>query len=91
MPDVKSVQYICGHRLDVAFDDGVQGEIDLKPHIVGKGGVFEPLESTEFFSRVSVNHEIGTIVWPNDADLSPEFLYTLVLAAGNQSSRRASA
>ena len=34
----------------------------------------EPLRDPEFFARVSVNPETGTIEWPNGADLAPEFL-----------------
>ena len=75
-PDVKSVQYRGDYRVELTFTDGVSGEIDLAPWVVGKGGVMAPLENREFFSRVSVNADIGTIVWPNDVDFDPEVLYS---------------
>jgi hypothetical protein len=28
----------------------------------------------KLFRRVSVNHDTGTIEWPNGADIAPEFL-----------------
>lgn len=90
-PDIKSVQYLAEYRLKLSFDDGVEGEVDLKPHVVGRGGIFLPLEEPAFFSRVTVNPDIGTIVWPNDADLSPEFLYELLSKAHRATQRRATA
>ena len=39
------------------------------------GAMFEPLRDPEMFRQASVDPELGTVVWPNGADLSPEFLY----------------
>ena len=79
-PDVTGVQYLTGHRLRLTFADGVVGDVDLREHVVGRGGVFAALETPSYFAQVRVNNDIGTIVWPNGADLSPEFLYDLVTA-----------
>ena len=38
-------------------------------------GVFEPLASLDYFRQVHVEPDIGTIVWPNGADLCPDVLY----------------
>jgi hypothetical protein len=38
-------------------------------------GVFEPLNDPSFFRQVTVNPDVGTIVWPNGADLCPDTLY----------------
>jgi hypothetical protein len=46
-----------------------------------QGTVFVPLKDFSYFKRLKVNHEIGTIVWPNGADFAPEFLYEKLRAA----------
>lgn len=77
-PDVKSVRYLGDYQLELTFADGVSGRIDLGPYIVGQGGLMAALEDKEFFSRVKVNADVGTIVWPNDVDFDPEVLYSQV-------------
>ena len=77
-PDVQSVRYLGDYQLELIFTDGVSGRIDLASSIVGRGGVFAPLENKDFFARVSVNADIGTIVWPNDVDFDPEVLYSQI-------------
>jgi hypothetical protein len=77
-PDVKSVRCIRDYQLELTFADGVGGRIDFAPWIVGQGGVFAPLEDKDFFAKVSVNADIGTIVWPNEVDFDPEVLYSHV-------------
>jgi hypothetical protein len=72
---VTDVRILDGYCLELTFSDGLRGIVDLSKRIVGRGGVFEPLEDPEFFRQVRVNHELGTIVWPNDADFCPDLLY----------------
>jgi hypothetical protein len=54
----------------------VEGEVDLSERIWR--GVFGPLADPEFFDRVEVDAELGTIVWPNGADIAPETLHRWV-------------
>lgn len=77
-PRVKQVRHVGGYRLELSFTDGTIGEIDFRDRIVGRGGVFEPLEDIAFFQRVQVDPEAGTIVWPNEVDFCPDVLYSLV-------------
>jgi len=41
-------------------------------------GVFAALRDPIVCDQVTVDHEAGTIVWPNGADLDPDVLYELV-------------
>ncbi|MGH9369141.1 MAG: DUF2442 domain-containing protein [Thermoanaerobaculia bacterium] len=40
-------------------------------------GVFAPLRDAEQFRQVRVHPELGTVFWPNGADLYPEVLYAV--------------
>jgi hypothetical protein len=72
--DIIDVRPVGEHRLFLRFEDGVAGEIDLYPAL-RFDGVFEPLRDAAFFAEVSLNGELGTIVWPNGADLCPDVLH----------------
>ena len=72
---VTNVRVIDGYRIELTFSDGVRSVVDLSKRIVGRGGVFAALENPEFFRRVAVDDELGTIVWPNGADVCPDLLY----------------
>jgi hypothetical protein len=72
---VKDVAYVSEYKLFVTFEDGVVKLVDLQPHLDGK--IFEPLKDIEYFKTVRVNPDIDTIVWDNDADVSPDFLYEI--------------
>jgi hypothetical protein len=67
----------AGYRLYLTFSDGSAGTVDLRDQIVGRGGVFGPLEQSDVFRQVRVERESGTVVWPNGVDLDPDVLYSL--------------
>ena len=75
--DVVSVQPLSEHRLRVAFDDGVEGIVNVA-QMIQFTGVFEPLRDPAFFAQVKVNPELGTVCWPNDADLDSDVLYAKI-------------
>jgi len=77
LPRVKEVRHLRDYRLALTFADGTSKELDFKERIVGRGGVFGPLENVEFFRQVQVDSEAGTIVWPNGVDFCPDVLYSL--------------
>lgn len=77
LPNIVAVSQTGPYRLRLRFDDGADGEIDVKA-TVSFDGVFEPLRDPEFFSQVRVDPESGTIVWPNGADLDPLVLHSRV-------------
>ena len=66
------VQALKGHRLHVEFSDGVSGEFDLSTRLFGP--MFLPLQDEGLFAQVSID-DFGAPVWPNGADLGPEFLH----------------
>jgi Protein of unknown function (DUF2442) len=57
------------------------GELDASDR--GWNGVFEPLRDPVYFARVELDEELGTINWPNGADVAPETLH-LWIASGRQ-------
>lgn len=76
--DVVEVRPLDGYRVFLRFDDGVQGELDLEPLLMPFDGVFAPLRDLARFREVFVDREGGTIAWPNEVDLAPEVLYSMV-------------
>jgi hypothetical protein len=75
--DVVSVKPLEQHRLQVCFDDGVEGVVNVSD-LVPFSGVFEPLREQTFFAQARVHPELGTVCWPNDADLDSDVLYAAV-------------
>ncbi len=76
--DIVEVRYLNGYRIFLEFEDGISGEIDLSDMIKFEG-VFAPLKDPDYFSRVALHDELGTIYWPNGADLDPVVLYYRVI------------
>jgi hypothetical protein len=72
---VIDARVLDGYCLELTFSDGVRGAVDLSKRIVARGGVFRSLEDPQFFRQVRVDRELGTIVWPNEADFCPDLLY----------------
>jgi hypothetical protein len=72
--DVCDVEVLGHYRLRLTFSDGLVGDVDLS-HLREREGVFTALGDPAFFAQVGVDPEIGTITWPNGADLAPEVLY----------------
>jgi hypothetical protein len=70
---VTSAQVLGHYRLRLGFSDGSSRDVDLTEEL--HGPVFEPLADPDFFDQVRVDDELGTIVWPNGADLDPLVLH----------------
>jgi hypothetical protein len=69
-----SVKPLENFMVRLAFSDGQQKDVDLEPLL--RGPIFEPLlRDPELFRAVKVDEELGTIVWPNGADMDPDVLY----------------
>ncbi|MGO8688543.1 MAG: DUF2442 domain-containing protein [Thermoguttaceae bacterium] len=70
---VREARYLRDYVLWLRFNDGAEGEIDLRGELTGE--VFGPLTDIEQFKRFRVDPELQTVVWDSGADLAPEFLY----------------
>ena len=72
---VTDVRVLDGYCIELTFSDGIRGVVDLANRVVGRGGVFGPLEDAKVFRQVTVDNELGTIVWPSGADFCPDLLH----------------
>jgi Protein of unknown function (DUF2442) len=69
-----SVEPLEGFVLRLGFDDGTTRQVDLEAGLWGP--VFEPLRNDpQLFRKARVDRELGTVVWPNGADLDPDVLH----------------
>lgn len=70
---VTAVEALGAFVLRLTFDDGATIERDLSEYL--RGGVFQPLrDDPELFAQAEVDHQLGTVVWPNGADMDPVVL-----------------
>jgi hypothetical protein len=79
--DVVHVEPRAPYTLHLRFADGVEGDVDLE-RLIRFEGVFEPIKAPEYFAAVRVDPELGTIVWPNGADLDPDVLHAALRGGG---------
>jgi hypothetical protein len=70
---IQGVEALEPFRVRLQFTNGTSREIDLTVYL--RGPVFEPIRSDpSVFRSVRVDQELGTIVWPNGADIDPDVL-----------------
>jgi hypothetical protein len=62
------------YRLQVEFDDGVAGIVEIFPRL--SGPVFAPLRDEAVFRTVTIDPETGAVCWPNGPDLAPDAMYS---------------
>ncbi len=73
MVRIRAVEPLDGFRVRLSLTDGSIRDVDVGPYL--NGPVFEPVRNDPaFFRRISVDDELGTIVWPNGADIDPDVL-----------------
>jgi len=77
LKDIIEVQPMQHYRLRLRFEDGTEGEVDIAAMIRFEG-IFTALKDPMEFRKVQVDPELGTICWPNGADLDPDVLYAKV-------------
>lgn len=68
---VTELKILPGHRLDVAFADGLRGVVDMSnDRFIG---VFAPLAEESYFALATIVD--GVVVWPNGVDIAPDAMY----------------
>ena len=72
MRRIVKVKTLDGYRLELTFDDGVIGIVDLSD-LAGKG-VFALWQDRKAFEQVQIG-SIGELVWGDRIDLCPDSLY----------------
>jgi hypothetical protein len=72
MRKISKVKALQGYRLELEFDDGVSGTVDLS-YLVGKG-VFALWCDRPAFEQVRIGSS-GELVWGDQIDLCPDALY----------------
>jgi hypothetical protein len=77
LKDIVAARPLDGYLLHLRFEDGVEGVLDLSRELTFRG-VFEPLKDLAYFRQVRVDPDLGTVAWPNGADLDPDVLYAQV-------------
>lgn len=68
---VEDVQPHKNYTLTVKFHDGSVKFFDAAPLL--EYAIYEPLKNPGFFMRAKA--DCGTVVWNDDIDIAPEYLY----------------
>lgn len=71
--DITGVEVLGDQRLRLTFADGIVGDVSFERR--RWTGVLAPLADPDFFAKVYVDSQAGTISWPGELDLAPEPLY----------------
>lgn len=73
--EIAAVEHLGGHRLRLTCADGMVGDVELAGRFDGpRGPMLEPLRDVAYFAQVVVDPDLGTVAWPNGADLAPDVL-----------------
>ena len=72
--DIKEARYVDGYKLEIIFEDGKKGIVDLQEY-ARKGGLFDRFSDLEYFKQFYINKELNVLCWPDGLDIAPETLY----------------
>jgi hypothetical protein len=74
-PHITDVEPLPGMKLRLTFADGTSGVVDVGERLRPLRNLSLALGDPAFFAQVRIDHEAGTVVWPNGFDLDPDVLY----------------
>ena len=78
---VAAVQALPDYRLQVRFNDGLEGEVDMSREVRSPGaGVFAELADPARFAAAAV--VFGVVTWPGEIDLAPDAMHAEIKAHG---------
>lgn len=75
--DIIAVHPLPNRQLDMTFENGLRAIVEMDRVLKNYTGIFTPLLDENYFQQVKVDTELGTIVWPNGADVCPSVLYSI--------------
>ena len=78
LKDIVEATPLEGYQVRLQFEDGVVGELDHSAIILLEGVFAPPLKDLNRFRELRAHPDLGTIYWPNGADLDPAVLYARV-------------
>jgi hypothetical protein len=70
---LKEATYVDGYCVHVRYSNALEADVDLSDLL--SHPFYAPLKDKSVFAKVKVGEEVSVLVWPNDIDLAPEFLY----------------
>lgn len=77
MINVVSAKYLKDYKIELVFDDGKRGAVNLAQILENDHRkIFKELLDKKKFGEFKVDAD--TVVWKNGLDLAPEFLYGIV-------------
>jgi hypothetical protein len=78
---VAAVEALPGFRLQVRFNDGIAGIVEMAEFISSDAaGVFAALRDEEVFRQVKLN--LGAVSWPGELDLAPDAMHQAIKEHG---------
>ena len=78
--DITNLKKLDEYRLELEFDNGRKGVVDLAAYI-DRGGVFSRFADKDYFNSVEINRELGVLCWPDGVDIAPETIYEAAMVA----------
>ncbi|MHB8232396.1 MAG: DUF2442 domain-containing protein [bacterium] len=76
--DIKEAKHIDGYKIEITFEDGKKGILDLENY-AKKGGKFSRFSDFNYFMQFYVHKELFVLSWPDGLDVAPESAYSNVL------------
>lgn len=71
--EIVEAKWLKEYEVELVFNNRRKACVDLKKYL--GVGVFKNLIDLRQFKKFKIDAELGTIVWPNGADIAPEVLY----------------